>query len=92
MSDILSAKPLPQNHGSIIIELFAVCRTGDTPELVDIAEHSDGAAKMYGNKAAAQSAADILGPGWTVKTVWLLHKGCRDLPPGMAIPAALAKL
>ncbi len=71
----------------MIVELFCVCRNRDK-DTVEIAEHSDGAMKVYGSEREAERArrelavsgdADRDNP-WTVETIWFLHKGYSDIP------------
>jgi hypothetical protein len=76
-------KPLQANHGNQILELFCVSRDKDD-ETVEIAESSDGAMKLYASRGQAEAARDILGEGWTVETIWLLHKGFSDITPQAA--------
>ena len=69
----LPVLPLPENHGDTILELWAVCR--DVDDVVEIAEHEDGAMKAYASKEAAEAARAKMGEPWTVQSLWLLEKG-----------------
>jgi hypothetical protein len=87
----MSIKPLPENHGGQILELFCVCRNHRNGA-VEIAEASDGAMKLYESKDKAEKALrslivtgrDLRDNPWTVETIWLLHKGADVSPEAMA--------
>ena len=80
----MPVKPLPENHGNQILELFCVFRDKDDAT-IEISEASDGAMKLYESLERAESAQRALGDGWAVETVWLLHKGCDVSPQAMAL-------